>query len=69
MVTNDVSAEVVLKSLAFTYFLYSSFRLLQLSNVEIVLANIINHEMEATFDRIVVVGLLEVQFSFGKNQI
>eukprot|EP00268_Persea_americana_P004833 TRINITY_DN1156_c3_g1_i1.p1 TRINITY_DN1156_c3_g1~~TRINITY_DN1156_c3_g1_i1.p1 ORF type:complete len:360 (+),score=66.28 TRINITY_DN1156_c3_g1_i1:267-1346(+) len=34
-------------------------KLLQLSNVEIVLANIINHEMEATFDRIVVVGLLE----------
>ena len=67
MVTNDVSAEVVLKNLAFTYFLCSSFRLLQLSNVEIVLANIINHEMEATFDRIVVVGLLEVQFSFGKN--
>ncbi|KAJ8649897.1 hypothetical protein MRB53_002920 [Persea americana] len=34
-------------------------KLLQLSNVEIVLANIINHEMEATFDRIIVVGLLE----------
>eukprot|EP00268_Persea_americana_P004836 TRINITY_DN1156_c3_g1_i4.p1 TRINITY_DN1156_c3_g1~~TRINITY_DN1156_c3_g1_i4.p1 ORF type:complete len:360 (+),score=68.93 TRINITY_DN1156_c3_g1_i4:267-1346(+) len=40
-------------------FIEKQCKLLQLSNVEIVLANIINHEMEATFDRIVVVGLLE----------